>query len=43
MRAEGGDVNSVAFSPDGGQIAAGFEDGPIRIWFISPGTGVDEG
>ena len=26
------DVNSVAFSPDGRTIAAGFHDGSIRLW-----------
>lgn len=35
---EGGvNINSMAFSPDGGRIAAGSdEDGSIRIWFVLP-------
>jgi hypothetical protein len=31
LRGQSGPVNSVAFSPDGGQLAAGSEDGTIRI------------
>ena len=28
----GGRVRSVAFSPDGTRIAAGFYDGTVRLW-----------
>jgi WD40 repeat protein len=31
-------VDSVAFSPDGSQVAAGSLDGTIKFWFVSSGA-----
>jgi WD40 repeat protein len=30
--AHSGDINSVAFSPDGTKIASGSDDGTIKVW-----------
>ena len=38
FRGDTGRVNSVAFRPDGGVLAAGLRDGTIRLWDLATGT-----